>query len=126
MQAKLDELNRILRRHAPLLIAYSGGVDSAFLLAAARRALGERVTGAIADSPSLPRQALADALALAESVGAAVEVVRTEELANQDYASNPGSPPSPTARTPTTPGRCGPGSRRRRNLPWWPRSRRRV
>ena len=89
MQAKLDELNRILRRHAPLLIAYSGGVDSAFLLAAAHRALGDRVTGAIADSPSLPRQALADALALAENVGARVEVVRTEELANQDYASNP-------------------------------------
>ncbi len=89
MQAKLDELHRILRQHAPLLIAYSGGVDSAFLLAAAHRALGDGATGAIADSPSLPRQALADALALAESVGASVEVVRTEELANQDYASNP-------------------------------------
>ena len=76
-------------RHAPLLIAYSGGVDSAFLLAAAHRALGERAVGAIADSPSLPRQALADALALAESIGARVEVVRTEELANADYASNP-------------------------------------
>ncbi len=89
MQTKLDELERILRQHAPLLIAYSGGVDSAFLLAAARRALGDQATGAIADSPSLPRQALADALALAESVGAPVEVVRTDELANQDYASNP-------------------------------------
>ena len=89
MQEKLDELHRILRQHAPLLIAYSGGVDSAFLLAAANRALGAGATGAIADSPSLPRQALADALALAESVGASVEVVRTEELANKDYASNP-------------------------------------
>ena len=89
MQEKLDELYRILRLHAPLLIAYSGGVDSAFLLAAAHRALGEGATGAIADSPSLPRQALADALALADSVGAPVEVVRTEELANEDYASNP-------------------------------------
>ena len=89
MQEKLDELHRILRHHAPLLIAYSGGVDSAFLLAVARRALGDGATGAIADSPSLPRQALADALALAESVGATVDVVRTEELANEDYASNP-------------------------------------
>ena len=89
MQEKLDELTRILRQHAPLLIAYSGGVDSAYLLAAAHRVLGDRVTGAIADSPSLPRQALADALALARSVGAPVEVVRTEELANADYASNP-------------------------------------
>ena len=89
MSTKVDDLTTILQRHAPLLIAYSGGVDSAFLLAAAHRALGDRATGAIADSPSLPRQALADALALAESIGARVEVVRTDELANADYASNP-------------------------------------
>ena len=89
MHTKADVLDAILQRHAPLLIAYSGGVDSAFLLAAAHRALGDRAVGAIADSPSLPRQALADALALAESIGARVEVVRTEELANEDYASNP-------------------------------------
>ena len=89
MQKKIAELHRILRQHTPLLIAYSGGVDSAFLLAAAHRALGQGATGAIADSPSLPRQALADALALAESVGAPVEVVQTQELANEDYASNP-------------------------------------
>ena len=89
MQDKLSTLTTILRRHAPVLIAYSGGVDSAFLLAAAHRAVGSRAVGAIADSPSLPRQALADALALAENIGAQVEVVRTEELANADYASNP-------------------------------------
>jgi uncharacterized protein len=45
--------------------------------------------GVIADSPSLPRQSLADALALAKQIGAAVEVVSTEELQNPDYASNP-------------------------------------
>ena len=89
MQNKVDALNAILQRHAPLLIAYSGGVDSAYLLAAAHRALGDRAVGAIADSPSLPRQALSDALALADAIGAPVEVIRTEELANEDYASNP-------------------------------------
>ena len=89
MQDKVAALETILRRHAPLLIAYSGGVDSAFLLAAAHRALGERAVGAIADSPSLPRQALADALALGERIGARVETVRTEELADENYASNP-------------------------------------
>ena len=89
MQTKVDALTTVLQRHAPLLIAYSGGVDSAYLLAAAHRALGGRAVGAIADSPSLPRQALADALALAEAIGAPVEVIRTEELANEDYASNP-------------------------------------
>ncbi len=89
MQTKVESLHAILRQHQPLLIAYSGGVDSAFLLATAHGVLGDRVTGAIADSPSLPRRALADALALAENIGARVEIVRTEELANADYASNP-------------------------------------
>ncbi len=89
MREKVSALTAILERHAPVLIAYSGGVDSAYLLAVAHRVLGGRATGAIADSPSLPRQALADALALAQAIGAPVEVIRTDELSNADYASNP-------------------------------------
>jgi pyridinium-3,5-biscarboxylic acid mononucleotide sulfurtransferase len=86
---KVAQLRAQLRAHAPLVIAYSGGVDSAYLLAEAHACLGTRVLGVIADSPSLPRQALADALALAEKIGASVEVARTDELANPDYANNP-------------------------------------
>jgi len=86
---KLAALEATLRAHAPLLIAYSGGVDSACLLAFAHRTLGDQVQGVIADSPSLPRQALADALALARSMGAPVEVIQTGEMHNPDYASNP-------------------------------------
>ena len=89
MSEKLAQLRAQLRSHAPLVIAYSGGVDSAYLLAEAHRTLGEQVLGVIADSPSLPRQALADALALAAQIGASVEVVKTGELDNPDYASNP-------------------------------------
>jgi uncharacterized protein len=89
MQTKVDELVAILRGHAPLLIAYSGGVDSAYLLAAAHRTLGAQAVGVIADSPSLPRQALADALRLAESIGARVEAVRTEEMSDANYVGNP-------------------------------------
>ena len=89
MTEKLAKLRAHLRAHAPLVIAYSGGVDSAYLLAEAHRTLGAQVLGVIADSPSLPRQALADALALAEKIGASAEVVRTDELANPDYATNP-------------------------------------
>ena len=87
--AKLAALEAILHAHAPLLIAYSGGVDSTCLLAFAHRALGDRMRGVIADSPSLPRQALADALALAHEIGAPVEVIQTGEMENPDYASNP-------------------------------------
>lgn len=86
---KLNALRAQLAAHAPLIVAYSGGVDSAYLLAEAHRTLGARMLGVIADSPSLPRQALTDALALAREIGAAVEVVQTTELANPDYASNP-------------------------------------
>ncbi len=80
----------MLREHAPLLIAYSGGVDSAYLLAEARQTLGRSaILGVIADSASLPRKALAAALELAESLDAPVEVVSTGELENPDYAQNP-------------------------------------
>jgi len=87
--AKAERMEALLKAHAPLVIAYSGGVDSAYLLAAARAALGEQALGVIADSPSLPRQALADALQLAARISARVEVVATEELQDARYASNP-------------------------------------
>jgi uncharacterized protein len=72
-----------------MVIAYSGGVDSAYLLAEAHRTLGDQALGVIADSPSLPRQALADALELARQIGAPVEVVTTQEMENPAYSSNP-------------------------------------
>lgn len=87
---KRAHLATLLREATPLVIAYSGGVDSACLLAEALRVVGaEKMLGVIADSPSLPRQALADAQALAREIGAPVEVVKTSELDNPDYASNP-------------------------------------
>jgi len=89
VKTKRNRLHALLRQHSPLIIAYSGGVDSAFLLAEARRELGDRVLGVIADSPSLPRHALAEAVALARAIGAPIEVVKTQELENPEYASNP-------------------------------------
>lgn len=89
LEEKIAAMDEILKRNAPLVIAYSGGVDSAYLLAQAHRLLGDRVVGVIADSPSLPRQALTDALALADSLGAKVEVLKTDELENPEYAANP-------------------------------------
>ncbi len=89
LQEKERVLDAVLRSAAPLVVAYSGGVDSAYLLARAWKSLGSEMLGVIADSPSLPRQALADALSLAKGLGAPVEVLRTEELDNPQYASNP-------------------------------------
>lgn len=89
MSEKLTQLRAQLHAHAPLIVAYSGGVDSTCLLAEAHETLGAQALGVIADSPSLPRQALADALALAKKIGAKVEVIRTEEFANPEYTANP-------------------------------------
>ncbi|MFZ4588330.1 MAG: ATP-dependent sacrificial sulfur transferase LarE [Terrimicrobiaceae bacterium] len=89
LEEKTNHLRAILRSASPLLIAYSGGVDSACLLAIAHEELGPDALGIIADSPSLPRAALAEALRTAEKIGARVEAVRTAEFENPDYLSNP-------------------------------------
>jgi uncharacterized protein len=89
LERKVAAMSVLLEAHAPLVVAYSGGVDSAYLLAQGHRILGRGMLGVIADSASLPRQALADALALARSLGAEVEVVKTGELDNPEYAANP-------------------------------------
>lgn len=88
-ESKQETLRNLLRASAPLVIAYSGGVDSAYLLAVSAKMLGSDCLAVIADSPSLPRQALEDALRLARQLPANVEVLRTEEMQNPDYASNP-------------------------------------
>jgi pyridinium-3,5-biscarboxylic acid mononucleotide sulfurtransferase len=88
-EEKVQTLRTLLRGNAPLLIAYSGGVDSTFLLAEATGTLGKRALGIIADSPSLPRSSLASAIKTAKSFGANVEVIATTELNDPRYSSNP-------------------------------------
>ncbi len=89
LAAKEVLLEGILSRHAPLLIAYSGGVDSTLLLAIAHRTLGNQVTAIIADSPSLPRASLNEAVRVAKEMGAQLELVATTELDDPRYAENP-------------------------------------
>lgn len=89
LKAKQLSLRNLLHEYAPLLVAYSGGVDSTYLLAEATEVLGSQALGVIADSPSLPRLALAAALENAEHFGARVQVLQTRELEDTRYASNP-------------------------------------
>ncbi len=86
---KQRRLRALFKEIETLLVAYSGGVDSTFLLAEATRILGDRALGVIADSPSLPRSALASALTAATNFGAAVEVISTTELDDPRYSGNP-------------------------------------
>jgi uncharacterized protein len=81
-------LHESLTSLGSVLVAYSGGVDSAYIAYAANRVLGPRSLAAIADSASLPRAELDDALALADEAGFAVEVVRTDEFEREDYLRN--------------------------------------
>lgn len=73
------------------LVAYSGGVDSAYLAWAAHRAIGANMLAIIADSPSLARTQLADAIAFANEQRIPLEVIPTTELDRPEYARNDGS-----------------------------------
>ena len=83
LQAELCSLGR-------LLVAYSGGVDSAYLAWQAHQTLGSNALAVIADSASLARTQLADALAFANEQGIPVEVISTSELERPEYARNDG------------------------------------
>jgi len=89
MRQKQKRLQLILGLYPRWLIAYSGGVDSTYLLAEATSLLGRSALGVIADSPSLPRKALSSAIAVAQNLGAQLRVIRTGELAKPEYAANP-------------------------------------
>jgi len=86
-QSALDEVLKTLDR---VLVAYSGGVDSAYLAWAAHRVLGENMLAVIADSPSLARTHLADAIAFAGEHAIPLEVISTSELERPEYARNDG------------------------------------
>lgn len=83
-------LEKYIRALGRTLVAYSGGVDSAFLAWMAHRTLGPEMLAVIADSPSLARSQLADAMAFAREQSIPLEIINTNELQRQEYVRNDG------------------------------------
>ncbi|MFP5235151.1 MAG: ATP-dependent sacrificial sulfur transferase LarE [Acidobacteriota bacterium] len=88
---KLRALEERLGGLSALMVAYSGGVDSAFLAATAHRVLGDRMLAVLADSASLARRDMEQARAFAEAHGIPLRVIETEELERPEYQRNDGN-----------------------------------
>src|SRR6187431_2297087 len=135
-QQQLDSLRGILRELGSVLVCYSGGIDSAFVLAVAHAELGERAIGMTAVSPSLSEGEKEDAARIAQKLGADHRFVESHELERPGYvqngpdrcfhckselyeigrpnAVNGSSPSSSTAPIATTSVTTVPGSKRRK------------
>jgi len=90
LASKRQHLEEILRASGRVLVAYSGGVDSAYLAWVAHQQLGGNMLAIVADSPSLARTQLADAVAFAREQEIPLEVISTSELDRPEYARNDG------------------------------------
>ena len=88
-RVKFARLEDLLRGYGRVIVAYSGGVDSTFLSVVAHRTLKDNTLAVTAHSESLAPEELEEAQVLAAQFGFAHLVVRTEELSNPNYASNP-------------------------------------
>jgi pyridinium-3,5-biscarboxylic acid mononucleotide sulfurtransferase len=87
-QVRYELLQTILQDMGSVLVAYSGGVDSALLLKVAHDVLGERAIGAIASSPAYAGEETQEALAVAAQMGIPVLTLQTHELEDERYVAN--------------------------------------
>lgn len=89
VQEKLEQLRSLFAEMDQVLIAYSGGIDSTLVAKIACDVLGDRAVAITAESPSLLPEDLEDARIQAAEIGIAHEVVKTHEMDNPNYTSNP-------------------------------------
>ncbi|RJQ31674.1 MAG: TIGR00268 family protein, partial [Actinobacteria bacterium] len=86
LKDKEQKLDSILREQGSVLVAYSGGVDSTYLLKMALEVLGkDKVLAVTAKSESYPDDEISQAVKLATSMGSTITVIKTNELYNEKY-----------------------------------------
>ena len=88
IDAKMDGLKSILSDMGSVIVAYSGGTDSAFLAATANDVLGDKALAVTAKSPSLAPSELREATELAQRLGLRHRIIETHEVEREDYAAN--------------------------------------
>lgn len=88
-QAKYEKLKNLLGEMGKVLVAFSGGVDSSFLLKVAADVLGDDVLAVIASSETYTEKERDEAVKLAEKLNVRHQVIQTQELSNPDFANNP-------------------------------------
>jgi len=91
VEAKETALKGLLRDYGTLAIAYSGGVDSSYLSAVAHEVLGGAVRMVLADSPSIPRSEVREAIELARERGWNLVVLETTEFEDDRFLANDGT-----------------------------------
>jgi len=89
MTGPLDRLKEAIRGHDSMLVAFSGGVDSTLVLKVAHDVLGARSAGLLAVSASLPESERLEAVSLAETIGANLHIVESNEMEDPRYRANP-------------------------------------
>jgi pyridinium-3,5-biscarboxylic acid mononucleotide sulfurtransferase len=88
LDQKYDALRAIFKEMGSVLVAFSGGADSALVLRVAHEVLGDRAAGAIAVSETIPSDEVQDAAALATEIGVTLHTVHTEEMLNASFRAN--------------------------------------
>ena len=86
---KFAQLKNILQNMQHVIVAYSGGVDSAFLLKIAVDVLGDNAYGVLAVSPTYPSREYEKAKDLADQMGAKLRIINTQEIEDENFVNNP-------------------------------------
>jgi pyridinium-3,5-biscarboxylic acid mononucleotide sulfurtransferase len=89
MVDKLNQLKALLRSYQSVLVAYSGGVDSTFLLKIAHDILGDKILAVVAESPTYPESEGRLAGAMCESLGVRRMAITTDEFSDENFLKNP-------------------------------------